>query len=77
MPRADYKNCRVCQRHESEVGPLSHNRLCASCSGSRFGGNLVAMKTMTGPFAHHWRQRMAASVGAVIPERLDTNPERR
>ncbi len=56
---------------------MSHNRLCADHARKRFADNLVAMKTMTGPFAHHWRVRMAASVGAVIPERLDTTPERR
>jgi hypothetical protein len=39
--------------------------------------NLAGMMLMTGPFAQHWRQRMAASVGAVIPERVDTNTEER
>jgi hypothetical protein len=77
MPRADYKNCRGCGKHSDEVGPLSHTRLCSSCFGRRFTENLDSMKTMTGPFALHWRQRMAASVGAVLPNRLDTTPERR
>ena len=72
MPRADYKNCRVCERHESEVGPLSNNRLCASCGGTRFGQNLVSMKTMSGPFAHHWRRQMAASVGGILLDEPDT-----
>jgi hypothetical protein len=35
------------------------------------------MKLMTGPFAYYWRQRMAASVGAMIPERVDATSEER
>jgi RNA polymerase subunit RPABC4/transcription elongation factor Spt4 len=77
MPRADYKKCRNCGRSTAEVGPLSHVRLCPACGGTRFVENLAGMMLMTGPFAQHWRQRMAASVGAVIPERIDaTNEER-
>ncbi len=77
MPRLDYKNCRNCGRHESEVGVMSHTRLCAECGRSRFRDNLVSLTTMSGPFALYWRVRIAASVGAVIPTRLDTTPERR
>jgi hypothetical protein len=56
---------------------MSHTRLCASCAERRFNDNLHSLVTMNGPFAKHWRTRIAASVGAVIPERLDTTPERR
>src|SRR5437868_4062521 len=45
MPRSDYKTCRVCGRHESEVGPLSHTRLCSEHSAQRFTENIDAMKT--------------------------------
>ena len=67
MPRADYVNCRICGRHRDDVGELSHQRLCGFCAPARFEANLIALKTMNGPFAHHWRHRLAASVGAVIP----------
>ncbi len=48
---------------------MSHTRLCGECSRERFVGNNIAMKTMSGPWAYHWRTRIAASVGAVLPER--------
>ena len=70
MPRLDYVHCAICGKHAAEVGVLSHNRLCATCGVERFEDNLVALKTMNGPFALRWRQRLAASVGAVLPERI-------
>lgn len=77
MPRLDYKNCRNCGRHASEVGELSHTRLCPDCGRGIFRDNLDALTTMSGPFALHWRERVAASVGAVLPARLDTHEQRR
>lgn len=77
MPRADYQNCRECGRHKSEAGELSHTRLCADC-GKRIKLDVInQLHYHEGPWFNHWRVRIAASVGAVIPERLDTTPERR
>jgi hypothetical protein len=56
---------------------MSHTRLCADC------GRRIKIEAVTqiheheGPWFDHWRQRMAASVGAVIPERLDATTDER
>ncbi len=71
MPRADYKTCRSCGRHVDECGELSHTRLCSACSVPRFTANLDAMRTMSGPYARRWRERMAASVGAQLLDERD------
>lgn len=34
----------------------------------RIRGNMYGMVTMSGPYAQHWRKRMAASVGATLPD---------
>ena len=67
MPRLDYVNCWNCGRHASEVGELSHTRLCTECATKRLTENLVGLKTMSGPFVYRWRARLAASVGASLP----------
>jgi len=69
MPRDDYKTCKGCKRHVDEVGALSHTRLCGDCWPRRFEDNLTGLTTMSGPYALHWRQRIAASVGAVLPDK--------
>ena len=56
---------------------MSHTRLCAEHSFQRFADNLDGLTTMSGPWALHWRKRIAASVGASIPEKpLLTDTER-
>lgn len=69
MPRTDYKTCRLCGRHTDEVGPLSHTRLCQQCWETRLIASVVEQKQHSGPIFQHWRLRIAASVGAVFPER--------
>lgn len=66
MPRLDYKTCKVCGRHASEVGPLSHTRLCAEHSRARLTAAIVEQVEHDGPVFQHWRRRIAASVGGVI-----------
>lgn len=72
MPRADYKTCKECRGHTSVVGPLSHTRLCRSCSILREERNFDALKTHSGAGFHHWRRRIAASVGGVLRDDVRT-----
>jgi hypothetical protein len=66
MGRLDYVFCRNCGRHASEVGIMSHTRLCAECGCQILAENVHSMISMEGRFALHWRRQMAASVGAVL-----------
>ena len=69
MPKPTYKWCRGCRRHVSEVGVLSHTRLCEACGRARFDENWQGIHLHRGPAFHRWRETTAASVGAVL---LDT-----
>lgn len=68
MPRIDYVNCRQCERHTSECGPLSHIRLCLNCGLDNCVTNLVELKEHRGPAFLRYRRALAASVGAVLIE---------
>jgi len=70
MPRADYKTCKDCGRHVAQCGPLSHTRLCRPCWERREEENYDALTTRSGPYFHHWRTRIAASVGGVLLDDL-------
>lgn len=67
MPRADLKTCRNCGRHASECGPLSHTRLCGECGPLLLAAAVIQQVEHDGPVFQHWRARIAASVGAMIP----------
>lgn len=49
MARRDYKTCRNCHRHASEVGPLSHSRLCVDCFPIIRDENNISIHLKTGP----------------------------
>ena len=56
---------------------MSHTRLCADCGLALHAEEVTQLHEHGGPHFDHWRARLAATVGAVIPERMDTNPEQR
>lgn len=58
--------CKVCGLGREDGVHVSQTGLCPDHSKQRFEANYDAMKTMSGPFARHWRERMAAAVGAVL-----------
>lgn len=60
--------CKVCGRHESEVGPISQKGFCIEHGMEALVSNIVQMRARSGPNFAKWRQRMAASVGAVLIE---------
>ena len=66
MPRLDYKRCKGCDRPASEVGELSHERLCSSCGAENLYENVAAMVMKSGPGWLKWRRAMAASVGGIL-----------
>jgi hypothetical protein len=70
MPRGDYKWCKRCGKHTSEVGPLSNTRLCAACGPAKAREHLIELAGHSGPAFLHWRRRIAASVGAVLVDDL-------
>jgi hypothetical protein len=49
MPRLDYVHCRGCERPVSEVGTLSHTRLCSRCSSERLAENVYGIHEKAGP----------------------------
>ena len=49
MPRLDYVFCKGCNRPSSEVGTLSHTRLCSSCATERLAENVYGIHAKSGP----------------------------
>ena len=70
MPRPTYKTCRRCGGHVSEVGELSHTRLCRTCGPEVLAAAVLEQVNHDGPTFQHWRRRIAASVGAVVSDDL-------
>jgi hypothetical protein len=66
MPRLDYKNCKGCGGHASEVGLLSWTRLCQTCYRERFEQNLDQLRAHDGPYFQHHRRACVAAFGGVL-----------
>lgn len=66
--------CVVCGGHVSEVGELSWTGKCARHSMEALTSNVVQMVEHRGPNFERWRQRMAASVGAVLLDEQGQRP---
>jgi len=73
VPKLTYRNCRSCGRPSTEVGDLSHQRLCFECGQLRKEANALGIALKTGDAWLRWRRSMAASVGGVL---LDESRER-
>lgn len=54
-----------------EVGELSARGKCVECAAERIADNHIAMRTHSGPYFRHWRERLAAAVGGRL---LDDEP---
>jgi len=74
MPRLNYKWCKECNGHVTEVGVLSHNRLCAVCSDKRRRSAALSMSAHSGPEFEKWRRSMAACVGASFSDDAALTP---
>lgn len=66
MPDNRRKRCRSCGRHEDECGPISWRGKCHDCGQILQAAGIVQQANHTGPVFEHWRNRVAASVGATI-----------
>ncbi len=77
MPDHRFAICRHCGGHRDEVGPLSWNRYCGICGPMLSVEASAQMKYRSGPRFNNWRRGMILSAGGILPERLDTTPERR
>lgn len=66
MPSHRPACCRICARHETEVGRISWRGKCADCGDARLIENDRALRAKTGPFYVHWRRQHAAAVGGVL-----------
>lgn len=47
---------------------MSHTRLCPECGPAILAASVVQQVEHEGPIFQHWRARIAASVGAVLPD---------
>lgn len=74
MPRRDYKTCKSCRKHVSEVGPVSHTRLCSDCADAILVENIIGISTHSGPAFLRWRRACAAAVGGVLLDELEAKP---
>jgi hypothetical protein len=74
MPDGRRKNCQSCGKHADVVGPISWRGKCGAC-GPRLAIEAADdLHFHRGPVFNLWRQRIAASVGAVILDDVTTKP---
>jgi hypothetical protein len=73
MPGHRPAHCKVCGKHESEVGTISWRGNCAVHGKPRMNDNFEAMKDGRGPYANWWAYQLADSLGFAP---LDGAPER-
>lgn len=66
--RRPHRHCRECQKPREEVGRLSAIGLCATCGPARMIDNVEGLRAHSGPAFRRWREGVAASVGAIIPD---------
>lgn len=60
--------CKVCRGLPDQVGPISGTGLCEKHATELFVDNLTQLIEHKGPKFDHWRRRLAASVGASLPD---------
>ena len=73
-PRWHPSRCKVCGSDGADSGGISARGLCREHSQARFESNFDALQSHSGPEFHHWRQRIAASVGASLLDEQRSNP---
>ena len=58
--------CRNFDKPGDHSGSVSATGLCPACGRAAMAENVAQMEARSGPNFTKWRQRMAASVGAVL-----------
>jgi len=66
MPSDRRVHCRVCGKHEREVGSISWRGKCGPCGKAVYESAVDQIHYHVGPEFHHWRRKMAESVGALL-----------
>lgn len=70
-PRHQYQSCKVCGISRDVAGHITGTGKCLSCATDIETANIMQLRDHAGPYFHHWRQRLAASVGAVLVDDLE------
>lgn len=68
MPDRRRRNCKLCKRHDSEVGPITWAGYCFPCGWIVYEENVHQLRAHSGPFALHHRRQCVAAFGGVLPE---------
>jgi len=72
MPDARRAKCQNCGKHRDDVGPLSWRGYCGPCGVALNRAASSDLHYHEGPKFQRWRAGMAASVGGVLLDELDT-----
>jgi len=64
--------CKLCERHTVECGSLSTRGKCKDCREAMEHLWTGSLHYHDGPVFLEWRRRVAASVGAVLLDDLET-----
>lgn len=73
MPRKSYERgtCKDCGKTRTEVGHVTWRGYCGECGKRRMHTHNAQLHEHAGAHFEIWRQRMAASVGAILVEDLE------
>ena len=66
--RRHTKSCRHCGVKQADGFSISATGQCEPCSERVLLDNIEQMAARSGPNFERWRRRMAASVGAILPD---------
>jgi hypothetical protein len=70
MPNKPPASCKVCHKHESEVGRISWRGKCAACGDAINLENIYGLRLHSGEPLLRWRRGMARGVGGVLIDDL-------
>jgi hypothetical protein len=71
-PHHRYQACKVCGASHDQAGHISGTGKCLGCAAAIETANIVQLRAHAGPHFHHWRRRLAASVGAMLVDDLES-----
>lgn len=60
--------CIKCGRHRDDVGPMSNSGQCHECGMRALSENIYGLVYKQGEPLRRWREGMARSVGAQLPD---------